>query len=92
MTLLEKGFSHAGLSTYAVVSGVFVLFLLVRFALNRPKLIPGVPVIGLDGGNRSLAEARHEFMDHGGAMVKEGYEKVLHLFWTMDSSETWLTS
>lgn len=77
MMVFEKLFSPAGLGAYLAIFTIFVVYLVRKLSFRRPELIPGVPVIGLDGGKRTLKEARHLFMHHGGEMVKEGYEKVV---------------
>ena len=77
MIAFEKLLFTGGFGAYLAIFVILVLYLIRKFQFGSPKLIPGVPVIGLDGGQRRLKEAQHEFMYRGGEMVREGYEKVV---------------
>ena len=77
MMAFDTFFSPAAFGAYLAIFTIFVVYLVRELSFRRPELIPGVPVIGLDSGKRTLKEARHLFMHHGGEMVKEGYEKVV---------------
>ncbi|KAI9878965.1 MAG: hypothetical protein M1830_010019 [Pleopsidium flavum] len=64
----------------AITVGVLVtIFLAVvgflwRHTNGSPRLLPGVSFVGLDGGKRSIADARLRFRTHSAAMLEEGYK------------------
>lgn len=52
-------------------------FSILRFVQpSRPRLIQDVFTAGLDGGKRSLQQARQHFTFNCAEMLLEGYEKV----------------
>lgn len=57
-----------------------VCFILAGYAgfrrFSSPKIIPGIPYVGLDEGKRSLQDARTHFLSHASEMLLEGYRKA----------------
>ncbi|PGG99977.1 hypothetical protein AJ79_08339 [Helicocarpus griseus UAMH5409] len=43
---------------------------------RRPRRIRGIPIVGLDGGKRSIEQARKHFISNSEEMMREGYEKT----------------
>ena len=70
-------FTAGGFGAYLIIFAIIVFYAVRKFGFSRTKLIPSVPVIGLEQSKRTLKQARHDFMYHGGEMVKEGYEEVV---------------
>ena len=76
MSFLSFSLSRAG-ALVAVFCLAAVIYH-IRKSLSKPKLLAGAPYAGLNGGKRTLEEARQHFLSHGGEMIQEGYDMVGH--------------
>lgn len=67
--------SLRALAAFAIFIVIAAIYQVAR-SLKKPKLLAGAPYAGLDGGKRSLEEARIRYLSHGGEMIQEGYDMV----------------
>lgn len=63
------------LSPYTFVTLAFIYVLFLFSQSKRQKLLPNVPVVGVDGSSK-IGEARKRFRHGSKAMLLEGYQKV----------------
>lgn len=83
-TLLTSGsFSsgHSSSTTIVVLSAALFISWLVAFFLRpktAPRTLPDVFVAGLDGGKRTIEQARKYFVTNCADMMLEGYQKVCY--------------
>ena len=62
-------------SLYAFLVLVFVPILALFSQSKRQKILPNIPIIGVDS-TKQLAQARNRFRHGSKAMLLEGYQKV----------------
>ncbi len=74
IAMLQASLLRAG--ALCVLFSVYPIIYFIRQLLSKPRLLPGAPYVGLDGGRRTLAEARQRFLAHGGELIQEGYDMV----------------
>lgn len=72
--MLQASLLRAG--AFCVLFSVCSIIYFLKKSLSKPKLFQGAPYAGLDGGRRTLDEARQRFLAHGGDMIQEGYDMV----------------
>ena len=76
MAIIENLHVAGGWQIYLPLFAIVVIYMITKILYARPKLIAGVPIVGVNGSKGSLQRATNRFMNQGGEMVRQGYEEV----------------
>lgn len=63
----------------SVVLGLVILLVLIyiaRWTRKGPRLLPGAPFVGLNGGKSSKQDATHRYILNSSSLLEEGYKLV----------------
>jgi len=82
LSVVEFGYQHPSIAAVILLSILLAVGYGSSWTKKKPRLIPGVPFVGVENGKVGKADVARRFVSNSSDLLEEGYKMVRSIITT----------